>query len=106
MECTICYETIDVDAQKELHCSHVFHASCIDTWCNTGADTCPCCRSPMSLPVHMSHAEHELQSILNNMEHIRKNIHIATRERQRVRVHMFQAMLEEKERAIEKIRHV
>lgn len=47
MECSICYEAIDVRTTgcAELSCSHKFHLSCIGTWHQTNAGhTCPMCR--------------------------------------------------------------
>ena len=42
-ECCICLTTPSVGQICQLHCSHVFHAGCIDTWLND-SNTCPTCR--------------------------------------------------------------
>ena len=47
MECSICYEAIDLltTGRAELSCSHQFHLSCIGKWHQTNAGhTCPMCR--------------------------------------------------------------
>ena len=43
MECPICLEPI-LGSSKHLHCSHIFHKNCIDTWLSQ-KDTCPLCRT-------------------------------------------------------------
>jgi hypothetical protein len=42
-ECCICLNTPSDGQICQLHCSHVFHAGCIDTWLND-SNTCPTCR--------------------------------------------------------------
>jgi hypothetical protein len=43
-ECCICLTTPTNGRVCQLHCSHVFHAGCIDTWLNE-SNTCPTCRT-------------------------------------------------------------
>ena len=43
--CVICHQTIDTNAivRKINHCSHFFHAHCIDQWLSSH-NNCPTCR--------------------------------------------------------------
>ena len=43
-ECCVCLTTPSDGRICQLHCSHVFHAGCIDTWLND-SNTCPTCRN-------------------------------------------------------------
>nr|CAD1827706.1 unnamed protein product [Ananas comosus var. bracteatus] len=50
--CTICSEEFDWEVDfMELHCSHVFHPSCILRWL-LRSDTCPICRSDVAGGLH------------------------------------------------------
>ena len=42
-ECAICW-SCKLQKRIRLPCLHIFHASCLDQWIETGADTCPVCR--------------------------------------------------------------
>lgn len=42
--CPVCLEDLTTGIEFcKLRCSHVFHTSCIDRWCET-SKTCPYCR--------------------------------------------------------------
>nr|CAD1835303.1 unnamed protein product [Ananas comosus var. bracteatus] len=47
--CAVCLEEFAGEHRvRELgNCDHAFHAACIDRWAETGAATCPLCRSPL-----------------------------------------------------------
>ncbi len=44
--CSICLENIEKgDKIYKLHCSHIFHSSCLEQW---NKNTCPYCRSEIT----------------------------------------------------------
>ena len=49
-ECSICLNPVRYTrASKQLDCGHLYHRECIDKWMEFG-DTCPMCRSQVSVP--------------------------------------------------------
>ncbi|EDS42258.1 potassium channel modulatory factor 1 [Culex quinquefasciatus] len=42
-ECSVCFEQISADENKQLVCGHVFHGNCINRWLRNKS-TCPMCR--------------------------------------------------------------
>uniref|UniRef100_A0A0R3RZ72 RING-type domain-containing protein n=1 Tax=Elaeophora elaphi TaxID=1147741 RepID=A0A0R3RZ72_9BILA len=46
--CTICLEKMSVKDIFALHCGHLFHSQCIESWL-IERETCPVCRKPSKL---------------------------------------------------------
>ncbi|KAJ1569974.1 hypothetical protein HK096_007765 [Nowakowskiella sp. JEL0078] len=45
VSCAICLEPLKVtDTYRKLHCSHIFHVDCVDTWLIKRSRYCPLCR--------------------------------------------------------------
>jgi hypothetical protein len=42
--CAVCMERGESQQWRKLHCTHLFHKSCIDTWFQRNAH-CPVCRA-------------------------------------------------------------
>jgi tRNA A-37 threonylcarbamoyl transferase component Bud32 len=45
-DCTICLEKINNNYHK-TSCNHYFHNNCINSWKNTGQNSCPNCREKL-----------------------------------------------------------
>ncbi|PVV00341.1 hypothetical protein BB560_005283, partial [Smittium megazygosporum] len=44
-ECSFCFEKIKMtDKVRDIPCSHLFHATCLDSWLLAFGDQCPTCR--------------------------------------------------------------
>jgi len=63
--CSICLTVLRVDdVVRNVSCSHLFHADCLDQWL-VHNDTCPLCRRPVNLaPGAMPHAVGEDAALL------------------------------------------
>ncbi len=45
MDCSICYENININYICITSCDHIFCKKCLDKWFNKNKYTCPICRN-------------------------------------------------------------
>ncbi|KAJ1543042.1 hypothetical protein HK096_008844, partial [Nowakowskiella sp. JEL0078] len=59
--CSICLESMmQNDSYRKLHCSHLFHTHCIDTWLLKRSRYCPLCRIDVVRGIHEFEDKDEL----------------------------------------------
>ena len=67
--CPTCFESLVSDSQNYIvstQCGHLFHTNCVQSWMDTGNQTCPQCRSIISkdklIRIYLQSTESDIQN--------------------------------------------